>query len=194
MDKQNSSRRGVIGVIAEGDVMPRKIKLILGDGYTVLRTGDEADKRTDALIRINYSDGAPISLTLSRDGRKETLPYPFTFGELRSRLLDIMSGEGAPRHRLLIESDSRHIVLDGEKIRLTESEHKLISLIAKGDGELVSREELTRGVFGEGVDAGILNVYIHYLREKLEGKGERIILASRRGGYRIDKKYLGGEG
>ena len=98
------------------------------------------------------------------------------------------------RRRLIFDPDGRHVLLDGERIRLTESEHKLLSLIAEGDGELVSRDELTRGTFGEEAEGGILNVYIHYLREKLEASGEKIILSSRRGGYRIDKKYLGGEG
>lgn len=191
--KVRAESAAVIGVIAEEDILPRKIKLLLGDGYTVLRTDDESDRRTDALVKVNYRGGAPISVTLYRGGRSASLPYPFAYGEFREVLLDLASSKELPRHRLIIESDARHVVLDGEKIRLTESEHKLLSLIAEGNGELVSREELTLGVFGERADGGILNVYIHYLREKLEGKGERIILASRRGGYRIDKKYLGGD-
>ena len=39
----------------------------------------------------------------------------------------------------------------------------------------------------------MINVYIHYLREKLELCGEKIIIASREAGYRIDKRFLGGE-
>ena len=35
-----------------------------------------------------------------------------------------------------------------------------------------------------------MNVYIHYLREKLEADGEKIILSSRSHGYKIDEKYL----
>ena len=63
--------------------------------------------------------------------------------------------------------------------------------IRAGGGEFVSRDELSRAVWGEGADGGILNVYIHYLREKLESKGEKVIISSRRGGYKIDGKYLG---
>ena len=183
----------VIGVIADGDMLARKIELLLGQGYTTLRVSDDDDKRCDVIARAVSSGGATRSVTLSQGGSHITLPYPFSFKEFREKIEAIMSGISAIRRRLLIESDSRHIVLDGERIRLTESEHKLLSLIAEGEGELVSREELTRGTFGEDADGGILNVYIHYLREKLEGTGEKIILSSRRGGYRIDKKYLGGE-
>ena len=45
-------------------------------------------------------------------------------------------------------------------------------------------------VWGDGADGGVLNVYIHYLREKLEAGGEKIILSSRKQGYKIVEKYL----
>ena len=41
-----------------------------------------------------------------------------------------------------------------------------------------------------GADEGVLNVYVHYLREKLERGGEKIIISSRGLGYKIDEKYL----
>lgn len=127
-----------------------------------------------------------IDRALWREGMA-ALPYPFLFRELR----EAVSG-GACAPRLTIDADGRHITLDGESIRLTESEHRLLSAIVAGGGDFVSREELVRSVFGESAEGGILNVYVHYLREKLELHGEKIILSSRRGGYRIDKKYLGG--
>ena len=40
-------------------------------------------------------------------------------------------------------------------------------------------------------DEKTVNVYIHYLREKLESGGEKIIISSRNMGYKIDSKYLG---
>ena len=46
---------------------------------------------------------------------------------------------------------------------------------------------------GDDADGGILNVYVHYLREKLEKRGEKIIISSRKSGYKIDEKYLKGE-
>lgn len=183
----------LVGVIAEGDLLARKIELLLGGGYTVIRASEDDKIRYDALVKADYSGGNIYSVLIRRNESEISLPYPFSFGEFREAIGRLMSGEAAVRHRLIIEPDGRHAVLDGERIRLTESEHKLLSLIAAGDGELVGREELTRGAFGDEAEGGILNVYIHYLREKLESGGEKIILSSRRGGYRIDKKYLGGD-
>ena len=59
-------------------------------------------------------------------------------------------------------------------------------------GEYVSREELRLGVWDEDTDSGVVNVYIHYLRQKLE-RGEKIINTSRSLGYKIDEKYIGGQ-
>ena len=53
------------------------------------------------------------------------------------------------------------------------------------------REEILSTVWGGEADSGVINVYIHYLREKLEVCGEKIILSSRKCGYKIDEKYLG---
>lgn len=191
--EQKQKNIAVIGVIANGESLARKIQLLLGYGYTVTQITSEADARCDIAVKAIYKDEIPTEVRIIRDSISTTLSYPFAFDEFRAAFAKVMSGKTATERRLLIESDGRHIILDGERIRLTESEHKLLSLIAEGKGELVSREELTTGAFGEGADGGILNVYIHYLREKLEGTGEKIILSSRRGGYRIDKKYLGGE-
>lgn len=81
------------------------------------------------------------------------------------------------------------VYLRGEKIKLTELEYALLSMLIEARGDFVSREEILSAVWGEGVEPGIINVYVHYLREKLE-KGEKIILAARNKGYRIDPKFL----
>ena len=62
-------------------------------------------------------------------------------------------------------------------------------LLCSADGEFVSREEILHSVWSGDADPGIINVYVHYLREKLED-GEKIIVSSRKNGYKIDGRYL----
>lgn len=150
---------------------------ISGGKAGLLDAKDAVDRTVNIVDRAEWREG------------ESTLPYPFAFRELR----ELVTDSGASAARLIIEGDGRHILLDGKKIRLTEREHALISAIAEGKGEFVGREELRARAFGEYADGGILNVYVHYLREKLEGGGEKIILSSRLGGYKIDGKYLGVE-
>ena len=75
---------------------------------------------------------------------------------------------------------------------MTELEAALLALLISADGDFVSREEILKRVWQNDADPGIINVYIHYLREKIE-RGEKIILSSRKRGYGIDEKYLRGD-
>ncbi len=130
----------------------------------------EADIRLIRLCRTN-ADGAYL------------LPMPR--GELSRLVLD-----DTPPIQLLPSDKS--VIFEGQRIRLTAQEYKLIELLYSGRGEYVSRERITAEVFGTGGDS-LINVYIHYLRKKLEINGQRLILASRKHGYKIDERYVGGK-
>jgi two-component system OmpR family response regulator len=82
-------------------------------------------------------------------------------------------------------------ILKGERIPLTELEYSLLSILVGAKGEYVGREKLLLSVWGKDVAEGILNVYVHYLREKLEKGGEKIIVSSRKQGYKISERYKG---
>ena len=54
---------------------------------------------------------------------------------------------------------------------LTPTEEKLLRLLRDAHGEPVERAVLLREVWGEDGNDRLLNLYIHYLREKLEKDG-----------------------
>ena len=117
--------------------------------------------------------------------------YPFGFDELRGV---VMHSGGRASARLIVDEGSTTVLFDKKEIHLTEVEHRLLLEIYRAGGEYVSRERLQEAVWGDGATNGVLSVYIHYLREKLEASGEKVIASSRGGGYKIQEKYLGGEG
>ena len=85
----------------------------------------------------------------------------------------------APRKSVLCES--------GE-VKLSETEFKLYLCLYEAKGEPVSKEALHKAVWnGEG-DDGIVVVYIHYLRNKLETAGTRLISAVRGKGDALVRK------
>ena len=118
-------------------------------------------------------------------GEGGDLPLPFAFTELFSAIEGC--GGNAPKLTL----GERCAYLRGEKIPLTEVELALLRVLYDAKGEYVSREELLSRVWAEGTDNGVVNVYVYYLRQKLE-RGEKIINTSRKLGYKIDANYLGG--
>ena len=83
----------------------------------------------------------------------------------------------------------RSVMLEGEEIRLTELEYSLFELIVNAGEDCVSREEILERVWGGEADAGIVNVYVHYLREKLERHGDKLIKSYRGRGYTLSEKY-----
>ena len=171
-------------VVTDDSVLFRKIELELGTAHECVRA-QAPDEEADAYLidRDFYPDGG-YGISMSRYGDSD-LPLPFRIGALKSLLTP-----GATR-RLTMNGDV--VSIGARAIRLTDVELALFRALYDRNGEEVSREELLAEVWGEGVDGGILNVYVHYLRTKLEGDGkERIIIAARGRGYRINKEFLGG--
>ena len=186
-----------VSVFTGDKYLCRKIYLILSAEYDVV-CGDifaVGKKELGADFLIWNTDDAPLpygvasyAVTLGKGG---DLTLPFS----EEMLLSAIRAKAAEKSAapLIIGEKCAHLY--GKTLRFTDVEFSLLSALAEAGGEFVSREELIARVWGEGTTEGILNVYVHYLREKLEFRGEKIIISSRKSGYKIDKKYLtaGGE-
>lgn len=176
--------RKLIGVMTEDRVLYNKIRLLLRDGYTVERIGKGDATEQYALVLADVRLCVPDSPCLTV-GEGCDVPLIFRHEEL----IELVEGasELTPEPLVLL-GDGRQVSLFGERIRLTEVEYKLLEAILGSDG-FVSKRELLLAVWGEGYDEGVVNVYVHYLRRKLEKSGNKIIISSRGGGYGIDEKY-----
>ncbi len=78
-----------------------------------------------------------------------------------------------------------YVLLDGEKVVLSKTEYALLKTLYDAGGAYVGRDTLLCSIFGDEVSQSALNVYIHYLRKKLEKGERRLILSSRTGGYAL---------
>jgi len=163
----------------------QKIRLSAPEGIDTVLGGDGRDsviRLWDIDTDFEKHDGA---LRMSRTDPAADISIPFELDEIPK----LVSTGGEDSHLTLSDGD-KCAVLHGESIRLTEVEYSLLSAIYKRGGEYALREELLSEVWDGKADAGVINVYIHYLREKLEKRGEKIIISSRKSGYKIDEKYL----
>ena len=151
-------------------------------------TGDADVWLIDTRTQENVADAPNIFYladTPDAYASERTLPLPLPLG----RAAAMLGQTKAPI--LVLSDDTRSIRLYGSKIKLTEVEYALLHALVKAEGAFISREELRRRVWGEESSEGLLNVYIHYLREKLERGGEKVILSSRKSGYAIADKFTG---
>lgn len=172
-----------VAVITEDRILFQKIYLILKPIAIVQSSLGGEDV---CLWDADSASGIAPEGALTVSGADGDLVRPFTEEMLISLIL-----ESEDSGKLLTLGD-RRAFLRGREIRLTEVEFSLLSSLVNASGEYVMRERLISEVWGEGADGGVLNVYIHYLREKLECEGEKVILSSRKHGYKINGKFIKG--
>ena len=173
-----------ISVFTTDKYLFQKILLELCEEYNV-RLGNREDFDIALFDLDSFAGDVSGAITMSRH-RDADISLPFSLGSLSEFL-----------HRddekiFYLDLARRSAFLRGEEIKLTDVEFSLISVICEGAGDFVSREEILKRVWDNNADGGVINVYVHYLREKLERYGEKIIISSRKGGYKLNEKYLGG--
>jgi two-component system response regulator MprA len=99
---------------------------------------------------------------------------------------------------LVLDPSRRLVRRAGRDLPLTEREYQLLELLLRHRGEVVSRERILASVWeeGGGVASNVIEVYVRYLRQKLERDGGRRLLHTVRGqGYCLAERWPpGGEG
>ena len=176
-----------IGVISNNPLLYNKIRLLLRGIADVELTDVECDPGEYALIFADTESMGLPSFECVTLGEGCDLPLPFRHEDILSAVAK--AGEESLKP-LTLSQDGRHAYLFGEVIKLTEVEYRLLERLLDEDG-FVSRDELLHSVWGEGFDSGVVNVYVCYLRRKLEKGGNKVIIASRGEGYKIDERYRG---
>ena len=71
---------------------------------------------------------------------------------------------------LAVDTESKTVTLDGEKVRLTPIEYKILELLAKNKGRVLSADEIYRRVWNEESVVGdnTIAVHVRHIRAKIE--------------------------
>jgi two-component system, OmpR family, response regulator len=127
-------------------------------------------------------------------GATDYLVKPFAFAELTARVRAHLRVAGRTQTTMLrvgdIELDliSRQVRRGGELVQLTAKEFDLLAHFLRHPDQVLTREELLRGVWGYDFHPGtnVVEVYVGYLRRKLRREGMRDpIVTVRSVGYRL---------
>ena len=88
---------------------------------------------------------------------------------------------------LSLDPVTRQVRRAGRELGLTAREYALLLVMIKRPGHVFSREQLMREVWNdESANSNVVEVYVRYLRQKLEVEGQsRLLLTVRGRGYRL---------
>jgi two-component system response regulator MprA len=163
------------------------------DGLETCRRLRASDDDTPVLM-LTVREGVQDIVAGLDDGADDYLTKPFALAELQARLRALLRRTAGGEERVLRFADlevdlaTRDVRRAGRPISLTRTEFALLGLFIRHPRQVLTREVIFDRVWGYdlGLRSNSLEVYVGYLRRKLEAGGEGRLLHTVRGvGYML---------
>ena len=158
------------------------------DGVSVVKRL-RADGQDMPVCILSARDDVSDRVAGLQAGADDYLVKPFALAELTARLQALLRRRGADVGAPLLVGDlvvdaRRHVATRGGRdLGLTRREFELLEAFARHAGQVLSREQLLGQVWGYtfDVETNVVDVFVGYLRRKLEAGGEPRMLQTVRG-------------
>jgi two-component system OmpR family response regulator len=175
------------------DVVVLDIMLPGLDGYQVIARLREAGVWTPVLM-LTAVDGEHDQAQAFNLGADDYLTKPFSFVVLVARLRALIR-RGAPERPVVLTNGSlsldpvrRRVLRQGSEVVLTPKEFALLTFLMMHVGEVVTKASILDAVWDPAYDGdiNIVEVYVGYLRRKIDAPFELASIETVRGvGYRL---------
>jgi two-component system KDP operon response regulator KdpE len=162
---------------------------------------------TEVLAKLRSWSQVPVLVLSARHGSDDKvqaldagaddyITKPFGLDELLARLRALLRRSADPEHEPVITTDAftvdlgkRRVTRDGEDVRLTPTEWKMLEVLVRNPEKLITQQQLLSEVWGPAYakETNYLRVYMAQLRRKLESDAAapRHLLTEAGIGYRF---------
>lgn len=167
------------------------------DGITVCKKIREFSK--DIPILFLTAKETPSDKVQGLDaGADDFLSKPFAFMELLARIRALLRRGTRTVDKLVVDDleihvNERRVVRGGKPIELSNKEFAILEYMVRNKNRLINRASLTEHVWNIDFDRGtnLIDVYINYLRKKLDvGSRKPLIHTVRGAGYILKEETL----
>lgn len=162
--------------------------------------GDEVCRRLRTegvltpILMLTAKDGVSDETGALDAGADDYLRKPFEFAVLIARCEALMrrhvrgSWSDVAFGDLVLDTQRRLVRIGTERIKLSRRESEVLAYLMRAKGDIRSKDDLLNDVWGvaAGADPNSVEVYVGYLRRKLDpAAGRRIVETVRGAGYRL---------
>jgi two-component system response regulator MprA len=146
------------------------------------------------IIMLTAKESVPDRVTGLNAGADDYMVKPFAFDELLARIraqfrrtrplaFEVLHFSG-----LAMDTATREVLRGNRKLELTTKEYDLLELFLRHPRQVLTREVIYDRIWGYdfGGESNIIEVYVRYLRQKMEADGESRLIQTVRGvGYAL---------
>jgi DNA-binding response OmpR family regulator len=164
------------------------------DGHEVLAAVRRV-RRDLPVIMVTARDDVASKIGALDQGADDYITKPFNFDELLARIraltrrADQAHASKIAWQGLQIDLLSHRVWRDEQEVPLSRREFALLEYFARNPGRLLSRQQILAAVWEYDYlgESNVVDVYVRYLRNKLDRPGEPSLFTTIRGsGYRFD--------
>lgn len=164
------------------------------DGITVLREMRNAWIQVPVLFLTAKTETQDIVRGLDA-GASDYMTKPFEFSELMARLRVMLRTQNPVNENvitcgsLVVDMNNRQAIRDGKVIDLTVREYAILEYLARNRNVVVTREQIRVNIWNidDDVNSNVIDVYIRYLRRKIDDNYEEKLIHTIRGvGYKLE--------
>jgi two-component system OmpR family response regulator len=170
------------------DIMLPKI-----DGFTICKTLRKENVHTP-IIMLTARDSINDKISGLDIGADDYLTKPFSFEELLARIRSLLRKSKSQEIKKLKVADleidlvTHRVFRGGNEIMLSSKEYSLLEYLMRNEGSIITKTMITEHVWEINYDSftNIVEVYINYLRNKVDRDHDKKLINTIRGrGYML---------